>query len=285
MSKNNTIITYIKNEGVKIDSDIQNIDEKLISAIKSHYENEKKEDLKLKRISLESKKEDDKEFNWIAAISLTFAIIAIIGTLSLNMNNKLSQSYGIAQNFIERHDELSKEIDSSSDILFKYTDKYDNAEKENDTVEIERLDNIPEVRNANRIIRQDTEKEGILFDNARKQLEDIKGTWINSVYIITIFSICIIAIFVTIIVKIISNKYKENKNKAIDILIKVINERLEEIKRTQEVEKEKELEKLKIKNNILLIQQLRGIQNVLKENNSDKNIIQKACNKIIRDIF
>ncbi|GEP65204.1 hypothetical protein CBE01nite_29720 [Clostridium beijerinckii] len=285
MFKNNTIIKHIKNEGVKIDNDIQNINTKLITAIKSHYENEKKEDLKLKRISLESKKEHCKEFNWIAAISLAFSIVAIIGTLSLNLNNKIGQSYGIAQNFIEKHDELSKEIDSSSEILFKYTEKYENAEKVNDAAEIERLDNIPEVKNANRIIRQDTEKEGILFDNSRKQLEDIKGTWIKSVYIVTIFSIFIIVIVVTSIAKIILNKNKENKNKAIDILINVINERLEEIKKEEEAKKEKESEELKIKNNNLLIEQLKGIQNVIKENKSNNDIIQKACNKIIRDIF
>lgn len=60
---------------------------------------------------------------------------------------------------------------------------------------------------------------------------------------------------------------------------------IDEIEKEKKVENQKEIENFKQKQNEQLISELKEIQKLLKDNNEDKAIIKKACNKIIDNIF
>jgi hypothetical protein len=230
MPKEKNIINYIIEQDISINENITAVNRDLISEIKIHYKNKSKEILNMEIICLQSKKENINDVSIITIISLIISIIAVIITLwTASDNIANNKSYEIVNNTLNQSYIIDKSINENEKKLEAFDNEYSKALDSENTQEIKRIENDSEFIEAKNNIEKYSKNRMELFERSKEQLNNISKSWNKLSAIITVLSLGIIFFIIFSRYIIIRNKYKENKNMAINIIISAIEENIKEM--------------------------------------------------------
>ncbi|MBY6835988.1 hypothetical protein FDG50_00400 [Clostridium botulinum] len=258
--------TYLKNQEIEGIDKCKN-EKEFLEKTKQHYVlmleskeiNSPKYYFKDKLVLLENEKIKMNDFNIIAIIGLIITIIFALITNSLGVVDKISL---IENSYVSENSIVNTQIE-------KYEDSIEMAKfKLGIYDENEYYDNI---------IKINSDRKQKIIDNFKKHGEDAQEKMKGNLqlykisFYLFIFLICIIFMIYIIIRPI----YIMNKNIAINIHKRAIEENLNIIEK-----KEYEILKLKEKE-----QYFNELKKFLIESKSDSEIVLKACDKIINKMF